>query len=241
MQAAKDADGAKKARQSTPEETERADESDVHGELGFAVRDRRFWALDTEEEGASKDERPPRAERPAYVEGLEQRLAEQEQRLLEYIDAHKASERQFAEARERLRRERDREIEREKAALVGRFFEVLDNMDRSLDAAEQGAADDRMSFEALRDGVRLVRQQLLDVLAGMGLERIDPVGEPFDPSIHDAMSLVPVDDAAEDNVVQQLFRCGYRQGEQILRPAMVLVGRFTSDHSHSATTPAAEE
>lgn len=217
---------------------------------GFSVRDRRFWAREAPAKGGRPDgdaggdaggdaeagaAEPPPPRKPSYVESLEQQLAEKDERLKQYIEAHRQSQRQFDEARERLRRDVERQVERGRADLVARFFPVLDDLDRSLDASGQTG-----SLDALRDGLRIVHRQFLDVLAGLGLERFDPTGEPFDPNLHDALSLVPVADPAQDNVVQQVFRPGYRTGEQVLRHAVVLVGRCPSQ-SATPTPPSTSE
>lgn len=195
----------------------------------FEVNDRRFWAR--EASAGDADDEPRRPEKPAYVAELEQKLAEKEARLQEYVEAHRSAQRQFEEARQRIERDVERQVQLGRDDLVTRFFDVLDNLDRSLQAAEDSAADEqekghaKAAYDALREGVRMVHAQLSTVLESLGLERIDPEGDPFDPELHDAMSLVPVTDPEQDNVVQQVFRPGYRRGDRVLRPATVLVGR----------------
>ena len=85
---------------------------------------------------------------------------------------------------------------------------------------------DAPPVEAFAKGVRIVRNQFLAALEALGLERFDPSGEPFDPTCHEAVSVVPAASAEEDQRVQHVLRSGYRQGEHVLRPAMVVVGRW---------------
>ena len=185
----------------------------------FAVRDRRFWVED--ESGDGDDEPATTRKKPSYVARLEEKLAEKDAKLIEYIEAHKAAERRFEDARARLARQHEEELGRAKGRVVTPLFEVLDNLDRSLEAAA-GAG----SVEAFAKGVRIVRNQFLAALEALGLERFDPSGEPFDPTCHEAVSVVPAASAEEVQRVQHVLRSGYRQGEHVLRPAMVVVGRW---------------
>lgn len=97
------------------------------------------------------------------------------------------------------------------------LLDVLDDFDRTAQAAT--ASPD----EGLRSGVGLVRDKLAGALAGQGLVRCGEVGEPFDPNHHEAIQQVDGDEPLEHPVVHEVFRPGYRVGERILRPAMVIV------------------
>ncbi|MBP6534609.1 MAG: nucleotide exchange factor GrpE, partial [Arenimonas sp.] len=92
---------------------------------------------------------------------------------------------------------------------------VLDSLDAGLAAA--GAEP-----SPLRDGLELTFKQLLKVAADNGLQRIDPVGEAFNPEQHQAISQIAADGSAPDSVVQ-VFQKGYLLNERLLRPALVVV------------------
>jgi molecular chaperone GrpE len=98
------------------------------------------------------------------------------------------------------------------------FLEVLDNLDRALEAAGDRAND------PLVQGVSLVRQQFLATLESLGVQRVDPLGQPFDPSKHEAVTTVAAD-GTPDNQVCGVIRPGYLMGDDVLRPAMVAVTR----------------
>ncbi len=100
------------------------------------------------------------------------------------------------------------------------MLEVLDNLDRALDATRQAAAPD-----TLLQGVEMVRRQFLSKLEGLGVIRIDATGESFDPTAHEAVSTVPAASPAEDGRIVGVIRHGYRIGTDILRPASVAVAR----------------
>lgn len=128
-------------------------------------------------------------------------------------------------AKQRVARDADRVLRETRAKLIGELLPVLDNLDRSIDAARTG------SDEGIVEGVRLVRGQFEQVLSSYGLERIDAEGQRFDPAIHEAIGVAQVQSPAEhDHVVVQLA-AGYRFGEQVLRPARVQVGKLAGGRS----------
>jgi molecular chaperone GrpE len=180
------------------------------------VVDRRWWARS--EQG---DTTEPLGGKPTYVEELEQRLAEKDRSLQSYIEQYKAASAEFEQARLRARREVTRDIERTKRALLTDFLEVVDNLDRAIEAADTSAGAD-----ALMAGVRMVREQFLARLQGHGISEIETLGQPFDPALHEAVAVVPASEADDDRVVGLVHR-GYRIGDEVLRPAQVAVGRKT--------------
>jgi molecular chaperone GrpE len=175
------------------------------------VVDRRWWAR-----GETGGEAAP-SSKPTYVEELEQRLAEKDKLLQGYIDQFKTAQVEFDQARQRARREAAREVERGRRAFVGELLEVLDNLDRTLEAG-RGAP----SADVVLEGVALVRQQFLARLEAAGLQEIRADGELFDPTVHEAVSVVPAERGEEDRVAA-VVRRGYRLGDEVLRPAMVAV------------------
>jgi molecular chaperone GrpE len=146
------------------------------------------------------------------------RVAELEQQLNEWKDR---CLRQAAEA-DNLRRRTLREAEDAKRfaneRLVSDLLPVLDNFGRALDAA--GQTD---NFEALKGGVEAIYRMLDDVLSRAGLQRIEAVGQPFDPNLHEAIMQVPADDEHEAGQVVEELRPGYRLNDRVVRPSLVKV------------------
>ena len=99
--------------------------------------------------------------------------------------------------------------------LLGNLLPVLDNLDRALDAAEHHEEG------KVLEGVRLTRKMFVDLLGCTGVEEIPGVGAPFDPHQHEAI-MVQASDQDEGAVAAVLLK-GYRQGDQVLRPAKVAV------------------
>jgi molecular chaperone GrpE len=119
--------------------------------------------------------------------------------------------------RKRAARERGELADRSQAALVMRLLDTLDDMDRL--AADGGSA----STEQVRQAVELVDKKLRKELLAAGLERIDPVGAPFDPSLHEAVSTLPPPSPELDHQVSATFQAGYRFKGALVRPARVQV------------------
>jgi len=96
------------------------------------------------------------------------------------------------------------------------FLPVLDSFDRALNS-EGSHAD-------LRKGMELIRRQLEDALAKIGVKAVPAKGEQFDPHVHEAIEMVETDDAPDNEVVDELAR-GYMIKDRLLRPAMVRVAK----------------
>ena len=75
------------------------------------------------------------------------------------------------------------------------------------------------------EGVSLVRRQVVGVLEGYGVQRVESRGQPFDPAKHEAVSVIAVDDPRQDRRVVEQLEPGYTMGDRLLRPAKVVVGR----------------
>lgn len=124
---------------------------------------------------------------------------------------------EFDNYRKRVARERVEQGDRAQASFVTRLLDVLDDMDRL--SAEGSAA----SAESLRQAVALVDRKLRKELEAAGVERIDPAGQPFDPSLHEAVSTVPPPKPELDHTVSATFQTGYRFKGTLVRPARVQV------------------
>jgi len=190
--------------------------SDSEHDVPVKVVDRRWWAR-----GDGTDAPPAdRSAKPSYVEELEQKVAEKDRQLQEAIAKYRQASSEFEESRIRLRREISRDIERGRREILADLLEVVDNLDRAIDSARQSA-----SADALLQGVEMVRRQFLGKLDGLGVKRIEAVGQPFDPTVHEAVSAVPAANAHDDGRVVGVIRNGYRIGDDVLRPASVAVAR----------------
>jgi molecular chaperone GrpE len=150
------------------------------------------------------------AELTAQVTSLTARVAELEDlRLRALAEADNARKRCAAQV--------NRAAAEARASVARQWLPVIDNLDLALAHATADPA-------TIVDGVKAVRQQALDVLAGMGFARRDDQGARFDPVRHEAVASRP-DPAATADLVAEVIRPAYGEGDRQLRPAQVVVAR----------------
>ena len=101
---------------------------------------------------------------------------------------------------------------------------VVDNLERALEAS---TGSDAEGIAAVVEGVELTLKSLVDVLAKNGVTPVDPHGEPFDPQVAQAMSMIENPDV-EPNTVIAVMQKGYLLKDRLLRPAMVMVSKAAS-------------
>ena len=132
----------------------------------------------------------------------------------EYLALAQRTQADFENYRKRVARDAATAQERGAASLAKELLPALDNLDRALDAAQED--------DPLLEGVRLVRSELSAALARCGIEAFRPLGEAFDPNLHEAVATVGAPNGAGS--VVEVYQDGYRLGESIIRPARVVVG-----------------
>ena len=199
-------------------------EEDAPGE-GVRVVDRRRVSLDESGEGVQVREGAAEAPslKPKYVEELEARTRAAEQKALDvqarFEQVRAQLQRETDETRQRLNRAADERAQREKAKFVASLLPVLDNLQRAVEAAEQGG-----TIESLLDGLRGTINGFEQALTAAGAEPINAVGAQFDPELHEAVDTIEVEPERDHTVTAEYSR-GYTMGGQLLRPARVQVGR----------------
>ena len=115
----------------------------------------------------------------------------------------------------RRKQDMDSAIELAQESLVRGLLPLLDDFERAL-----GAMDGKVD-PSIRDGMALIGERLLRTLTAQGLESIRPSGEPFDPTVHEAVAQRP--GVGREGTVLQLVEPGYRFRGRLLRPARVIV------------------
>lgn len=134
---------------------------------------------------------------------------------------------------ENVRRRATRDVENAhkfgQEKLIQNLLPVIDSLEKAIESAEQAGADEGAN-KAILEGVGLCLKMQLDVLAKEGLTVVDPNGEPFDPNLHQAMSMVENPDV-EPNSVVAVIQKGYALNERLVRPAMVMVSKAPAAES----------
>ena len=197
------------------------DDQKEPAEPHLRVVDRRWWAKKDGEADAGDD---GRSRKPTYVEDLERQLADQGAQLQAFAADHRRALDEFEQAKTRLRRDGAKEVERGKRAVLVELLDVVDNLDRAIAAAQTSAGANEAALTLTR-GVELVRDQFLAKLAGFGVSRVPAIGQPFDAARHEAVTMTPVQDPAQEGTIVSVVKEGYAIGDEILRPASVVVGK----------------
>jgi molecular chaperone GrpE len=122
----------------------------------------------------------------------------------------------FDNYRKRIEKERTEDSKRTTARLIEGLIPVIDGFEHAL------AAHREKEYEVYRKGFELIHRLLLDNITKLGIERIEPLGKPFDPHLHQAMDRMETTEH-EDGAIVQVFQPGYVFHGRVLRPAMVRV------------------
>lgn len=165
---------------------------------------------------------PPKTAEELRIEALTTELTEAHAKLRQYSEAVDRARSELAASRSRLEREHARVMDDHKSKLVQGLLGVADTLDSALNGAGGGG-------KAFIDGVTIVRADFQKALADLGLTRFDPTGDLFDPNCHDALTMIPVADKAQDGRVVQVLHNGAMVGDKVLRPASVVVGKHVGD------------
>jgi molecular chaperone GrpE len=134
-----------------------------------------------------------------------------------YLDLAQRTQADFENYRKRAAKDASTAGERAKAGLVRELLPVLDNLERALATANGDSS--------VVEGIRLVHADLVGVLERSGVEAFDPAGEPFDPTVHEALSTRPAEDDTHPGTVVDVVEKGYRLNDTVLRPARVIVSQ----------------
>jgi molecular chaperone GrpE len=139
----------------------------------------------------------------------------------------------------RKRSQRDLE-ESSKYAITGfagDMVQVLENLKRAADTVPLEARDGNDLLKSLAEGIDLTLQELLRIFDKFGIKRVDPQGQKFDHNLHQAVVQVENNDVEAGTVVQ-VVQSGYVIGDRLLRPAMVVVSKISSDNTKKVDTTA---
>jgi molecular chaperone GrpE len=129
----------------------------------------------------------------------------------------------FDNFRKRTRRDLVDAERRAREELLKDLLPVFDNLERAAQHAESAT-----EVQALADGIGMVMRQFADTLGKVGVERIAALGQPFDPSVHEAVQSLETQEHPPGAVAAEL-QAGYRLGDRVIRPAMVVVAKAKSN------------
>lgn len=149
----------------------------------------------------------------AQMAGLKAEIEEKDKQLQESADRLKRMQADFDNFRRRTRQEKEEISAVVVQNLIKDLLPLVDNFERALAAAED---------TPFKDGIQMIAKQLIESLEKNGLEKINAVGEKFDPNYHEAIMRV-ADDTKEDDVITEELQKGYSVRGRVIRPTMVKV------------------
>jgi molecular chaperone GrpE len=145
-----------------------------------------------------------------------QDVFEQLQRVsADYANFQKRAPRQIADS-----------VAYEKKAILRSLLSSVDNFEHALSHVSSAGGEE--ALDNLIKGIQLVFDHMMDTLKGHGVQRIEALGQPFDPNLHEAMMRRSEPDK-DDNIVLEVYQTGYMMGEQILRPCKVIVNKIETE------------
>ena len=178
----------------------------------------------TDEQAADKEEADEGTDPEQKIEELTERVEALEEERDELNDRVLRKAAEFENYRRRMDREKKRRHEAGMLEVIEPVLEVLDDFERSIDAAEelQDSQDAQKAYESLKGGVEMVFRKFRDTLETLGVEPIEAEGKPFDEELHEAMMRQPSEEAEPGTALQEI-RKGYRMDDRVIRHSRVVV------------------
>src|SRR5438094_8611763 len=163
-------------------------------------------------------EQPAGSESGALIEPSEEAVVRLEGELADMKDKYLRLAAEYDNFKKRSVKERTDLWQRAQADLVQRLVDALDDLARfaHVDPAQTDA-------KTIHDGVDMVERKIWKQLEALGVTRLDQTGVPFDPHVHEAVTMQPATDAAQDHTVAAVLQPGDTPGDTLIRPARVIV------------------
>jgi molecular chaperone GrpE len=204
---------------------------------------------ETEQPGAATPQgpapsQPQEAAPPQPAKSLQEVVAALQTEVGELKDKWLRAHAEMENIRKRAEREREEAAKYAITKLAKDIVGVGDNFQRCIDAVPQGASEGDPTLKSFLEGVTMTERELLNVLDRHGIKRLQPMNEPFNPHLHQAVTQVPRTDVPNGTVVE-VYQAGYTIADRVLRPAMVGVAaggpKPSSGESSGPTPPPANE
>ncbi len=173
-----------------------------------------------DENQANSDVEEVEAEELTEVETLQKQLLETQIALEKEKKEYMFLMAEFDNFRKRTMREKSDIIKNAAESAMKGLLPIVDDMERGLEANK--ASD---NAEAIKEGMELIYNKMVKYLASNGVKAIDSTGKDFDPEMHNAIAMVPVDDESQKGKVIDTPTKGYTINDKVLRHAMVAVGQ----------------
>lgn len=137
----------------------------------------------------------------------------------------------FDNFRKRTRKELEDARRSGREDLLRTLLPVFDNLERAIQSAQRSS-----DVKAIADGLAMIQRQFVDALGREGIARVPAVGQPFDPSVHEAIQQVETSDSPPGTVLAEV-QPGYTQGDRLVRAAVVVVSKAKSEDGATGKPP----
>jgi len=151
------------------------------------------------------------------VKKLEEKLEAEQEKSKEYLNRLKYLQADFENYRKRVEKETQEAVQRSNERLVACLIDIMDDLENAISAGETTENKD-----ALLDGIKMVHKNLDKLLEKEGLERLECVGRPFDPNLHEVLVQVPTNNHESGTVLEEA-RKGFMFRGKVLRPSIVKI------------------
>ena len=159
-------------------------------------------------------------------EGSPEEGGDQVQALLEQVEQYKDQALRAKAEMQNMRRRAEIDVEKAHKFALEKFVKellpVVDSLEKAVESTEGHEVQSEEVLVRIKEGVDMTLSMFMGVLEKFNVRQINPVGEPFDPQQHEAMSMVPSAEA-EPNSVIAVMQKGYTLNDRVVRPAMVMV------------------
>lgn len=176
-------------------------------------------ANEGENEGASEAAAEAVGPEDDEVNQLQEALAQSREELERHREAMLRMQAEMENQRKRMAREVEKSRRFALERMMKDLLQVRDSLERALEV-DDGTA----TVEKLKEGKALTLKMLSKVMEDHGLEVVDPMGEPFNPEFHEAMTTAPSDEV-DENTVTDVLQKGFKLHDRLIRPAMVVVSK----------------
>jgi molecular chaperone GrpE len=168
-----------------------------------------------------------------HVEHLETQLEELAAEKLDLFEKLQRVSADYTNFQKRAPKQIADSVAYEKKSIIRSLLPSIDNFEHALSHASTTSGEEE-ALDNIIKGIQLVFDHMLDALKTHGVKRIDALGQPFDPNLHEAMMQRSEPDK-EDGTVLEVYQAGYLMGEQVLRPSKVIVNKIEAEKPQEET------
>lgn len=176
-----------------------------------------------QEESSSEDKALDELPREELIKKVHELQASAER----HFDLYLRAQAEMENLKKRFQKEKEEYLKFGNEALIKELLPVVDNLEKAIGYARDAETQPGQENKALLEGLQLTLKVLVDVLERAGVERVEALGQPFDPHVHEAVS-VSHEASAEPGTVLQELQSGYRLKERLIRPSLVVVNQKES-------------